>query len=197
MAINSSSFGVFGITILFFLSNVAIINATEPIEQSTTEYPSRCEKLSIKLCELNMPYNMTMMPNYLGHRFQEDAGLDVHQFTPLTKSVCKPHLVYYLCLIYAPVCTSSGKILPPCRSLCHDAQDECKLILKEAGGMDEMWPKYLSCDELPDHEANPDAECIGNPKVKLSWSLPPPKEKNQPRSNYRLVRNKYKMHNHD
>jgi len=51
----------------------------------------RCEPITIPLCK-DIQYNMTIMPNLLNHRKQDDAGLEVHQFYPLVKvTACDSH----------------------------------------------------------------------------------------------------------
>ena len=44
----------------------------------------RCELITIPMCQ-DIQYNMTIVPNLLNHRTQDDAGLEVHQFFPLVK----------------------------------------------------------------------------------------------------------------
>jgi len=53
----------------------------------------RCEPITIPLCK-DIQYNMTIMPNLLNHRKQDDAGLEVHQFYPLVKVMaCSTSLI--------------------------------------------------------------------------------------------------------
>ena len=75
----------------------------------------KCEPITIPLCA-NIEYNMTIVPNLLGHTKQEQAGMEVHQFFPLVKVQCSAHLQMFLCAVYAPVCTILEYPLPPCRS---------------------------------------------------------------------------------
>lgn len=53
---------------------------------------------------------------------QEDAAMEIHQFLPLLKIRCSPDLKFFLCTLYAPVCTVMNKPLPPCRYLCESAR---------------------------------------------------------------------------
>ena len=76
----------------------------------------KCEPITIPLCA-NIEYNMTIVPNLLGHTKQEQAGMEVHQFFPLVKVQCSAHLQMFLCAVYAPVCTILEYPLPPCRSV--------------------------------------------------------------------------------
>lgn len=57
---------------------------------------NRCEPITISICK-NIPYNMTIMPNLIGHTKQEEAGLEVHQFAPLVKIGCSDDLQLFLC----------------------------------------------------------------------------------------------------
>ncbi|XP_055732675.1 frizzled-1-like [Salvelinus fontinalis] len=81
-----------------------------------------CQPISIPLCT-DIAYNETIMPHLLGHTNQEDAGLEVYQFYPLVKVQCSPDLKFFLCSMYAPVCTALEQALPPCRS--HGAGELC------------------------------------------------------------------------
>ena len=56
----------------------------------------RCEPITIPLCK-DIQYNMTIMPNLLNHRKQDDAGLEVHQFYPLVKVMACVNYIY-ICL---------------------------------------------------------------------------------------------------
>jgi len=56
----------------------------------------RCEPITIPLCK-DIQYNMTIMPNLLNHRKQDDAGLEVHQFYPLVKVMTYDKNVIAVC----------------------------------------------------------------------------------------------------
>lgn len=89
--------------------------------ESVIPHHGRCEPITIPLCK-DIRYNETIMPNLLNHQKQEDAGLEVHQFMPLVKVHCSPDLQFFLCSMYAPVCTILEKAIPPCRSLCQSGE---------------------------------------------------------------------------
>ena len=116
----------------------------------------KCEPITIPLCA-NIEYNMTIVPNLLGHSKQEQAGMEVHQFFPLVKVQCSAHLQMFLCAVYAPVCTILEYPLPPCRSLCLAAQDGCEELMNKFGF---QWPPNLNCNNFPD--SSPDQLCVGD-----------------------------------
>jgi frizzled protein 1/7 len=93
-----------------------------------------------------MEYNMTIMPNLLGHAKQEAAGMEARAFFPLVKVQCSKHLHIFLCTVYAPVCTILDEPLPPCRSLCRAAQNGCEELMNKFGF---KWPANLDCDKFP------------------------------------------------
>lgn len=105
----------------------------------------KCEPITIPLCT-NIEYNMTIMPNLLGHTKQEEAGMEAHQFFPLVKVQCSKHLHIFLCTVYAPVCTILEEPLPPCRSLCLAAQNGCEELMNKFGF---QWPPNLDCNKFP------------------------------------------------
>ncbi|XP_075685859.1 frizzled-7 [Rhinoderma darwinii] len=114
-----------------------------------------CQPISIPLCT-DIAYNQTIMPNLLGHTNQEDAGLEVHQFYPLVKVQCSPELRFFLCSMYAPVCTVLENAIPPCRSLCERARQGCEALMNKFGF---QWPERLRCENFPVHGAG--EICVG------------------------------------
>ncbi|XP_026218872.1 frizzled-7-A-like [Anabas testudineus] len=114
-----------------------------------------CQPISIPLCT-DIAYNQTIMPNLLGHTNQEDAGLEVHQFYPLVKVQCSVDLKFFLCSLYAPVCTVLQQPIPPCRSLCEQARQGCEPLMNKFGF---QWPERLCCENFPVHGAG--EICVG------------------------------------
>ncbi|XP_063064735.1 frizzled-1-like [Engraulis encrasicolus] len=102
-----------------------------------------CEAITVPLCN-NLPYNQTVMPNILGHRTQEEAGLEVHQFYPLVKVQCSPALKPFLCSVYAPEC-DAGKARAPCKTRCEEARGGCETLMNKFGF---TWPESLNCDKF-------------------------------------------------
>ncbi|XP_055595749.1 frizzled-like [Uranotaenia lowii] len=108
------------------------------------QHHNRCEPITIPFCT-DIAYNKTIMPNLLGHVKQEEAALEVHQFIPLVKIDCSPDLKFFLCSLYAPVCTIMSYPIPPCRSLCESAR-ACESIMRT---FDFQWPENLECSKFP------------------------------------------------
>ena len=106
----------------------------------------KCEDISFPLCT-NIPYNQTIMPNLLGHRTQNEARLEINQFHPIIQSQCSPHLRYFLCTFYIPVCTVLDEAIPPCKSLCMLAKRSCENLINKSGF---RWPASLECDKFPE-----------------------------------------------
>lgn len=125
--------------------------------------PGRCEPVTVPACrnlgsvyKSERMYNMTTYPNILSHRNQEEAGLELHQFSPLIKVECSKYLQLFLCTIYVPMC-SEPRILP-CRSLCEEARNGCQPIMMKFGF---QWPDAMNCEKYPKME---DKVCFGGPK---------------------------------
>lgn len=116
----------------------------------------RCEPITIPLCK-DIKYNETIMPNLLNHQKQEDAGMEVHQFFPLVKVKCSADLQFFLCSMYAPVCTILDYPIPPCRSLCMSAREGCEHLMNKFGF---KWPESLECDKFPEVGSS-DKLCVG------------------------------------
>lgn len=118
----------------------------------------KCEQITIPLCT-NIEYNETIMPNLLGHAKQEEAGMEVHQFFPLVKVKCSEHLQFFLCSVYAPVCTILDEAIPPCRSLCLAAKEGCEELMNKFGF---QWPPALECSKYPVASQETGQLCVGD-----------------------------------
>ncbi|XP_035804565.1 frizzled-7-like [Amphiprion ocellaris] len=116
---------------------------------------SVCQPISIPLCR-DLDYNRTVLPTLLGHGSQEDAGLEVHQFYPLVEVQCSAELRFFLCSLYAPVCTVLDRAIPPCRALCDRARRGCEPLMNRFGF---LWPERLRCQNFPVHGAG--EICVG------------------------------------
>ena len=112
---------------------------------SPTSKQRVCEPLTIPLCQ-GLEYNHTMFPNMLNHKSQEEAALEVYQFYPLVTVGCSKDLAFFLCSVYAPICTFKT-VVPPCRSLCNSAKDGCEALMNRFGF---TWPESLKCDRFPE-----------------------------------------------
>ncbi|KAM8857352.1 secreted frizzled-related protein 3 [Synchiropus picturatus] len=106
-----------------------------------------CEPVRIPLCR-SMPWNMTKMPNHLHHSTQDNAVLAIEQFEGLLGTSCSPDLLFFLCAMYAPICTIDFQHEPikPCKAVCERAKSGCEPVMKH---YNHNWPDSLSCTELP------------------------------------------------
>ncbi|KAK3885992.1 hypothetical protein Pcinc_009819 [Petrolisthes cinctipes] len=127
----------------------------EAIYTPLLQHQDHCEPINVPFCKI-IQYNMTIMPNLLNHRTQEEAGMEVHQFYPLVKVQCSPDLRFFLCTVYLPVCTILNKVLPPCQNVCVRARDGCEDLMHSFGF---QWPESLNCSKFP--AAGSNDLCIG------------------------------------
>ena len=145
---------------------IGVLVATLSLMESF-ERPPKCEPVTAPLCqnsgdELNKSermYNETVYPNILGHRNQEEAGLEMHQFFPLVKVNCSQFLRLFLCTVYVPMCSKHGLklVIRPCRSLCEYARTGCLPLMRQFGF---SWPDVLKCEKFP---RKADGVCFGGP----------------------------------
>lgn len=109
----------------------------------------RCEQITIPMCK-DMKYNMTRMPNLINHSSQKDAAVSIQEFFPLIQIGCSPLLKFFLCSLYAPMCTEQVDetlIIPACRSMCLEVKSKCEPILER---FNFHWPPMLDCSKLPE-----------------------------------------------
>ncbi|XP_077473547.1 secreted frizzled-related protein 3 isoform X1 [Stigmatopora argus] len=106
-----------------------------------------CEPVRIPLCR-SMPWNMTKMPNHLHHSTQDNAVLAIEQFEGLLGTGCSADLLFFLCAMYAPICTIDFQHEPikPCKAVCERAKRGCEPVMRR---YNHSWPDSLHCGELP------------------------------------------------
>ena len=124
----------------------------------------RCEPVTIPMC-LDMRYNMTRMPNLVGHSNQKDAAIQVHEFIPLVQIGCSRFLKFFLCSLYAPMCTEMVEetlIITACRSMCLEVKSKCEPILQR---FNFPWPNMLACEKLPEKSDPRSNLCMEAPSV--------------------------------
>ncbi|KAM4706681.1 atrial natriuretic peptide-converting enzyme [Discoglossus pictus] len=112
---------------------------------------SQCEPITLELC-MNLPYNYTYFPNYLGHRTQKEASISWESslFPALVQTNCYKYLMFFACTILVPKCeTQTNQRLPPCRSLCEHSKERCESVLGIVGL---QWPEDTDCTQFPDEK---------------------------------------------
>ncbi|XP_076126429.1 frizzled-10 [Alosa pseudoharengus] len=106
----------------------------------------RCQKIVIPMCK-DIGYNLTVMPNLMGHEDQNEAAIKLHEFAPLIQVGCHSHLRFFLCSLYAPMCSEKVSMpIPSCRVMCEQAQQKCSPIMEK---FNFHWPDSLDCSRLP------------------------------------------------
>ncbi|KAM7366674.1 hypothetical protein PAMP_016089 [Pampus punctatissimus] len=120
---------------------------------------SRCEPISLELC-MNLPYNLTSFPNYLGHLSQRESSVSWESslFPALVQTGCYQYLMFYACTLLVPKCDPvSLQRVPPCRSLCRNAKEKCESVLGIVGL---QWPEDSDCKCSPSHFKCRSGRCV-------------------------------------
>lgn len=126
-----------------------------------------CEPIRIEMCK-GLGYNMTGMPNLVGHELQQDAELQLQTFTPLIQYGCSTQLKFFLCAVFTPMCTEKVPFsIGPCRPLCQNVKARCQPVLQEFGF---PWPASLDCMKFPS-ENNHQHMCMEGPKPESHETL--------------------------
>ncbi|XP_036890131.1 atrial natriuretic peptide-converting enzyme isoform X2 [Sturnira hondurensis] len=109
---------------------------------------SQCEPITLELC-MNLPYNHTHYPNYLGHRTQKEASISWESslFPALVQTNCYKYLMFFACTILVPKCdVNTSQRIPPCRALCEHSKEHCESVLGIVGL---QWPEDTDCNQFP------------------------------------------------
>uniref|UniRef100_A0A3Q3VNE0 Uncharacterized protein n=1 Tax=Mola mola TaxID=94237 RepID=A0A3Q3VNE0_MOLML len=135
----------------------------------------RCQQINIPQCK-DIGYNMTRMPNLMGHDDQKEAAIKLQEFATLIQFGCHSHLKFFLCSLYAPMCTEQvSNPIPACRVMCEQVKLKCSPILEQ---FNFPWPESLHCSRLPTKN-DPNNLCMEAPNngsdepPKISHTQPP------------------------
>ncbi|XP_025270509.1 uncharacterized protein LOC105249312 isoform X1 [Camponotus floridanus] len=119
--------------------------------------PGVCLPIIVNFCQQhNVPYNYTVFPNYMGNFGQREAQHELELYDAVVDVRCYELAALFLCSVFVPKCGYGGRVVFPCRSLCHQTKRRCGFFLKVFGL---SLPDYLECELFPE-SSNPD-ECIG------------------------------------
>ncbi|EJW88584.1 hypothetical protein WUBG_00508 [Wuchereria bancrofti] len=81
---------------------------------------SRCEPIEIPLCK-DIPYKYTYFPNSLLQPDQQSLQTQTEHFKPLIKTNCNPHIKFFICSVFAPMCPEHmPQAVTSCRSVCEE-----------------------------------------------------------------------------
>ncbi|ELK34060.1 Membrane frizzled-related protein, partial [Myotis davidii] len=104
-----------------------------------------CEPIRVEMC-LGLSYNATAFPNiWIGLATQEEVMEVLRAYESLARLPCYPSFRRLLCGLLVPRCTPLGSVLPPCRSVCQEAEHWCQSGLALLGT---PWP--FNCNWLPE-----------------------------------------------
>ncbi|XP_066576828.1 atrial natriuretic peptide-converting enzyme isoform X2 [Amia ocellicauda] len=119
---------------------------------------THCEPITLELC-MNLPYNVTRYPNYLGHQTQKETSISWESslFPALVQTNCYKYLMFFACTILVPKCDpETNQKVPPCRSLCKNSKERCESVLGIVGL---QWPEDTDCNQFPE-EGQENATCL-------------------------------------
>ncbi|XP_033100418.1 frizzled-4-like [Anneissia japonica] len=132
--------------------------------------PKRCMPIEIEMCK-GLGYNLTSMPNLVGHELQQDAGLTLQTFTPLIQYGCSSLLQFFLCSVHVPMCTEKlDKPIGACAPMCERVKRKCEPVLNEFGF---PWPASLNCSRFPKKNIEGHL-CMPGPEETEEDKLDPP-----------------------
>uniref|UniRef100_A0A671P814 Atrial natriuretic peptide-converting enzyme-like n=1 Tax=Sinocyclocheilus anshuiensis TaxID=1608454 RepID=A0A671P814_9TELE len=126
--------------------------------RNTVNNCSGCEPISLEIC-MNLPYNSTRFPNYLGHHSQKETSVSWESslFPALVQTNCYKYLMFFACTVLVPMCDPvTQQRVPPCRSLCRNSKERCESVLGIVGL---QWPEDTDCAQFPE-EGQANSSCL-------------------------------------
>uniref|UniRef100_A0A915ENH6 FZ domain-containing protein n=1 Tax=Ditylenchus dipsaci TaxID=166011 RepID=A0A915ENH6_9BILA len=114
---------------------------------SIFDKPFQCQPIDIPMCQ-NIPYNKTIFPNPYIESDEQSLQAQTEHFKPLIKTKCNPHVQFFICSAFAPMCPDAmPQAVTSCRSVCEEVKRDCIQILQE---FDIQWPALLNCSRFPE-----------------------------------------------
>ncbi|XP_006833975.1 PREDICTED: membrane frizzled-related protein [Chrysochloris asiatica] len=111
----------------------------------TPSSPQACEPIQVEMC-ISLSYNTTAFPNiWVGMATQEEVVEVLRGYKSLTSLPCYQNFWRLLCGLLVPRCTPLASVLPPCRSVCQEAERQCQCGLALLGT-----PQPFNCNRLPE-----------------------------------------------
>ncbi|CAB0039022.1 unnamed protein product [Trichogramma brassicae] len=97
-------------------------------------------------------------------RIRVRCAIQLGPMMSLVRSNCSRHLRFFLCSVFAPVCSPHVAMrIPACKPLCLRVRADCDLALAE---LDLPWPHMLDCDRFPDIS---NTVCVQPPPEETLW----------------------------
>eukprot|EP00118_Oscarella_pearsei_P025708 m.308630 g.308630 ORF g.308630 m.308630 type:complete len:372 (+) comp44393_c0_seq1:95-1210(+) len=145
---------------LLLLALVALSQSSVPFYMNGP----RCEVLQrgFARCEAH-GYNLTLMPNDLGHRSQREALEGFVAFGQLLNSGCSDELEFFLCTLHATPCTDAGGFvfgIGPCRDLCERVRGKCRSVMAQFVKWEASYGGKLKCSRFPKKDNTDGHFCV-------------------------------------
>ncbi|VDD97599.1 unnamed protein product [Enterobius vermicularis] len=128
-----------------FLLVILIHQCSASIFDQTSQ--KRCEPIQIPLCA-DSRYKYTFFPNPIVQADLQSLKTQADHFKPLLRMACHPHLKFFVCSVFAPMCPEQmPRAVTSCRSLCEEVRRDCSGVLNNYS-ID--WPESLNCSKFPE-----------------------------------------------
>uniref|UniRef100_A0A915EPI9 Frizzled-4 n=1 Tax=Ditylenchus dipsaci TaxID=166011 RepID=A0A915EPI9_9BILA len=95
------------------------------------------------------PLQQDHFPNPYIESDEQSLQAQTEHFKPLIKTKCNPHVQFFICSAFAPMCPDAmPQAVTSCRSVCEEVKRDCIQILQE---FDIQWPALLNCSRSQKH----------------------------------------------